>query len=776
MKRNFLPMAMMALSLLAFFGFSWADCPQAPSDLGICDTIYVEPWAHTDTCFNGDCTTPGHKINNPGSAFPCWLYISFFVTHDSNTIPSGPYQGVQDSISTFVVPLHFWHSDGGNVIFPTGRVRADINPLMKWNNTRMDRGASQNRFYYSIFRDIMDEHGNTIYNRFAQMDDDGWTDWTCNQDLDTLSGVGDSGHVFTSLVPMSASCERWWEGSRVLLVTYTYEVSDSMHVSLDSTLWSPSGHLTFVRYDAPTYVPRHNLPLTIWVGPPRVQLTSPNGGEIWLVGQTHDITWFSENFTGPNVKLEFSTDAGSSWMPIINSTPNDGVHPWHIPDTLSTQCRVRVSDADDGIPSDVSDSNFTISVPLSITVTSPNGGDSLAIGSSKNITWTSTGTIDSVMIELTRDGSTWDTLVAKAPNNGSWTWSSVTGPPSTTCKVKISNAAGGVPADTSDNNFTIYEALPPDFSINVRPDTLRVPRGYSGTYKVILTSINGFASSCTLTVGGYPDGSTATFDHPVRVPTDSSVLTLNIPADAVVDTLTLTITATEMEKGAGITHSKDVTLIVTLPTWMFKVEAFPDTQTITQGNLTTYGVTIVPNQGFSAPCSLFVQFVGGLPSGVTADFDSNPIPPNDTSILTITTSLPSTPPDTYDLAIIAVHIRQKDTTHVALIVEQGTNVDQEGDQPNIPEKFALFQNHPNPFNPETEISYCLSEGCEVRLIIYNILGRKVKTLFEGYQDAGMKTLVWDGKDDHGGQLSSGIYFYRLQAGTFSQTRKMNLIK
>jgi hypothetical protein len=990
MKRNFLPMAMMVLSLLALSSFSWADCPQAPGDLGICDTIYVEPWAHTDTCFNGDCTMPGHQINNPGSPFPCWLYISFFVAHDSNTIPSGPYQGVQDSISDFVIPLKFWHSGGVSLVYPTGRVRPDINPLMKWNNTNPGRDASQNRFYYSIFRDIVDEHGDTIRNRFAQMYDDGWSDWTCTQDIDTLSGVGDSGHVFTNLLPTSTS-ERWWEGSRVLLATYTYKISDSMHVSLDSTFWPPSGHLSFVRYDAATYTPRHFLPLAIWVGPPRIQLTSPNGGEVWFVGETHNITWFSEDFTGPNVKLEFSTDAGVNWMPIINSTPNDGVHPWLIPDTLSTQCRVRVSDEADGIPSDVSDSNFTISVPLSITVTSPNGGEFWATGSSHDITWTWAGAFDSVTIELTRDGSNWETLVAKTLNNGSWTWTPVTGPPSNTCKVKICGK-DGTPCDTSDDNFTIFqrnftilatpetlwvtrgdsnaytvyldsvngfsspctlsvaelptgakgkfvpsivtppgnsilaintyadsiaagdykpvitgrsgglihsdtvtfivepctttthflfaktdssftiiidsaflyqkgledcdeigvfdsnlcvgalvynsskaplvlpawrnnppdtgyieghlmyfkiwskeknqeedarphflegdstfgppgdtsvawlEAPPLDFSIHVTPDTLWVPRGYSGDYKVILTSINNFASKCTLTVVGNPVGSTATFDHPVLVPTDSSVLTLAIPGNAVRDTLTLTITATEMGKGEGITHSKDVTLIVTLPTWMFKVEAFPDTQIIVQGNSTTYDVTIIPNQGFTAPCTLFVQFVGGLPGGVTVDFDSNPIPPNDTSTLAITTQL-STPPDTYDLAIIAVaNHKQKDTTYVKLIIEQETSVDEEGDQPNAPEKFALFQNRPNPFNPETEISYYLSEGCEVKLTIYNILGRRVKTLSEGYQDAGMKTLVWDGKDDHGGQLSSGIYFYRLQAGTFSQTRKMNLIK
>ena len=103
-------------------------------------------------------------------------------------------------------------------------------------------------------------------------------------------------------------------------------------------------------------------------------------------------------------------------------------------------------------------------------------------------------------------------------------------------------------------------------------------------------------------------------------------------------------------------------------------------------------------------------------------------------------------------------------------------MDNENDQLNVPDKFALFQNQPNPFNPETRISYYLPEGCEVKLTVYDILGRRVKTLCEGYQDAGMKRVTWDGRDDQGDQLGSGIYFYRLQAGKFSQTQKMTLLK
>jgi hypothetical protein len=93
-----------------------------------------------------------------------------------------------------------------------------------------------------------------------------------------------------------------------------------------------------------------------------------------------------------------------------------------------------------------------------------------------------------------------------------------------------------------------------------------------------------------------------------------------------------------------------------------------------------------------------------------------------------------------------------------------------------PDAFELSQNYPNPFNPETQISYSLPKDAHVTLTIFNIVGQKVKTLVDELQDAGHKTLHWDGKNDNGSQVSSGIYFYRIQAGEYSQTRRMVLLR
>jgi 5'-nucleotidase/UDP-sugar diphosphatase len=101
---------------------------------------------------------------------------------------------------------------------------------------------------------------------------------------------------------------------------------------------------------------------------------------------------------------------------------------------------------------------------------------------------------------------------------------------------------------------------------------------------------------------------------------------------------------------------------------------------------------------------------------------------------------------------------------------------QAGTGASLPQTFELHQNYPNPFNPETQISYSLPQDGQVRLAIYNVLGQQVKVLVDEYQSAGIKTVIWDGRNQSGETVSSGMYFYRLQVGEVVQTKKMSLMK
>ena len=93
----------------------------------------------------------------------------------------------------------------------------------------------------------------------------------------------------------------------------------------------------------------------------------------------------------------------------------------------------------------------------------------------------------------------------------------------------------------------------------------------------------------------------------------------------------------------------------------------------------------------------------------------------------------------------------------------------------LPHEFTLNQNYPNPFNPSTSISFALPQAHKWSLSIYNINGYLVKQ-FNGFDEAGLVTLEWGGKDAHGSQVASGVYLYRLEAGNFNDTKKMILIK
>jgi hypothetical protein len=94
----------------------------------------------------------------------------------------------------------------------------------------------------------------------------------------------------------------------------------------------------------------------------------------------------------------------------------------------------------------------------------------------------------------------------------------------------------------------------------------------------------------------------------------------------------------------------------------------------------------------------------------------------------------------------------------------------------LPASFALSQNYPNPFNPSTTIEYSLAERSRVRLTVYNILGQRVNTLIDEERPAGTYTIEWNGTNAGGRPVASGVYFYRLSAGDFTEVRKMVLVK
>ncbi len=126
--------------------------------------------------------------------------------------------------------------------------------------------------------------------------------------------------------------------------------------------------------------------------------------------------------------------------------------------------------------------------------------------------------------------------------------------------------------------------------------------------------------------------------------------------------------------------------------------------------------------------------------------------------------------------------REVKIDNVVLASEDNSKIDKltiqviYGNAPQLPTEYSLSQNYPNPFNPTTEIQFTVPNSGNVQIVIYNMLGQEVRTLFTGHVQRGTYRLQWDGQSNSGIQMSSGNYIYRMTSGDFVQSKKMMLIK
>ncbi|MGD8922117.1 MAG: T9SS type A sorting domain-containing protein, partial [Candidatus Zixiibacteriota bacterium] len=110
-----------------------------------------------------------------------------------------------------------------------------------------------------------------------------------------------------------------------------------------------------------------------------------------------------------------------------------------------------------------------------------------------------------------------------------------------------------------------------------------------------------------------------------------------------------------------------------------------------------------------------------------------------------------------------------------LIVGLASSVDDETD-PLLPTTIELAQNYPNPFNPTTTIEFTVDQATKAKLDVYNITGRHVATILDGYVSSGTTRLTWNATTDSGHEVASGVYLYRLVAGEQQEVKKMILVR
>jgi len=185
-------------------------------------------------------------------------------------------------------------------------------------------------------------------------------------------------------------------------------------------------------------------------------VTAPDGGEEWEAGTNQTIKWHSTSVS--NVKIEYTNNNGVNWSTIVESTPSSGFYNWDpIPNTPSTNSRIRISNADGGFPSDMSENFFTILPEPDIIVLAPNGGETIQSSASLNINWSSVNIADVKIEYSTNGGASWNLIIASTASDGQYIWSPVPVLNSTLCRIRVSDASDGLPADISDENFTISD-------------------------------------------------------------------------------------------------------------------------------------------------------------------------------------------------------------------------------------------------------------------------------------------------------------------------------
>lgn len=212
------------------------------------------------------------------------------------------------------------------------------------------------------------------------------------------------------------------------------------------------------------------------VVPPAVSVVTPNGGEVWNIGDAETISWVaSDNDRVDTISIHYSTDNGANWITLATGEPNDSAFSWTIPPTPSTQCRVRVV-AYDVYPNsaeDVSDAVFTIRDTISpqVTLYHPNGGEIFMVGDPDTVRWSASDNIavDSIVMELSDDdGATWSFIACPDPAESSYAWT-IPARHSTECRVRMRIFDQGLNtgADVSDSVFAIVDAEPPAVAVLV---------------------------------------------------------------------------------------------------------------------------------------------------------------------------------------------------------------------------------------------------------------------------------------------------------------------
>jgi len=471
---------------------------------------------------------------------------------------------------------------------------------------------------------------------------------------------------------------------------------------------------------------------------PYIRVTSPNGKESWQIGKTQSITWTSNNTN--DVKIDYSINNGSTWSNVVADTKSTGAYPWIIPNTPSTQCRVRISDVLKSSVADASDSVFTITAPPNLTVRYPNGGESLRAGTLQNLTWTSTN-VDSVKIEYSiNNGVTWNAIVKSFPSTGIFIWT-VPEVSSYQCLVRISGVSDNNIVDMSDNVFTIAVI---DLITPIDGETILSSSAYNITWRS--SGITNMKIEYTLNQG------VVWITIAQSVSALTGVYAWSVPSGSMPQCrikISDVSRPTIFDMNENDFSIKQIIVVSPVESSQWKVGS---TQIIQWRSLNVANVKLeyTANNG-----AIWDTIAAKVPSSVGYYYWIVPDSPSQLCIVRIS-----------DASNQTMYATNRNNFGITDLTAVETNSGNEK-----PASYSLMQNYPNPFNPVTQIKYQIPSDGFTSLKIYDLLGREVGVLVNEEKRAGSYQVRFNGSS-----LSSGVYIYRLQSGSYTCAKKLILIK
>ncbi|MBD3386234.1 T9SS type A sorting domain-containing protein [candidate division KSB1 bacterium] len=541
-------------------------------------------------------------------------------------------------------------------------------------------------------------------------------------------------------------------------------------------------------------------------------LTFPQGGEVLYIGNNYNIAWTSDDYLG-QVGVDVSIDSGKTWATLSTDNDATGTLQWTIPNAPTEEAFVRVYDPTDQMPADTSGKFSLVEAPTeTLTVVYPNGGEVFEAGQLHNITWSaSSGFAGTVDIDVSYNGgSNWENIIKNLPFEGTFEWP-VPEVDTDSALVRVYDTETGVPADTSDSLFTIhYESIiqedyalyfdgiddfvqvANDPSLNVAElftiefwiKTSNPSQSWSrvlekGSWDEYYIGFYGrhgkmHGSLRTYITGGYtrmtiPAGPSKTVVQPntwyhVAATYDGNQATMYING---VPELTKTAVVSprsllgDLIIGA-VQRDQD--------TYEYHLDATLDELRIWNVARTTQDIVqSIFNEITGTETGLVAYYNFNEGSGQTlVDYTTHG---NDGRLGTSENSDDSDP---------AWILSDRPTSGPFYAFGNMEKPVSELGEIESPDEFQLLQNYPNPFNATTTISFnvpALNDGqVEIRLQVFDLQGRIINTLARGVYPSGMHQVEWNGATSQGLLAASGMYFIRLEAGDYSDTKRMIMLK